>query len=255
MAEKATPESTAELPEARKRLYRSRSDRILGGVCGGLAAYLNADPTVIRVVWLLLSIPGLFGVIVYIFAWILIPEDPAEASVEVRRNATNSAVLWGAVLLIIGLYILANNLGFDWDFWPRWRFWPYGFDWDVVIALGFIGLGAYFVYQAVRSEGGAKAAEAIGGEAEMERKKLTRSTTDKMIAGVCGGLADYLNVDPSIVRLGWVILTLATGVLWGIIVYIAWMIVVPEATNVEVSTPPASPPAKKPTRRKKPSAE
>ena len=55
-------------------------------------------------------------------------------------------------------------------------------------------------------------------------KKLYRSTTDQMIAGVCGGLADYINIDPTIVRLIFVILFLmGTGDFW--IYIILWAIV------------------------------
>jgi phage shock protein PspC (stress-responsive transcriptional regulator) len=58
-------------------------------------------------------------------------------------------------------------------------------------------------------------------------KKLTRNTSDKMIAGVCSGLADYLNIDVTIVRLGFVALTIVTGGV-GAIAYAAGWIVVPE---------------------------
>jgi phage shock protein PspC (stress-responsive transcriptional regulator) len=60
-------------------------------------------------------------------------------------------------------------------------------------------------------------------------KKLTRNTSDKMIAGVCSGLADYLNVDVTIVRLGFVALTIVTGGV-GAVAYAAGWIVVPERT-------------------------
>ncbi len=60
-------------------------------------------------------------------------------------------------------------------------------------------------------------------------KKLTRNTSTKMIAGVCSGLADYLNVDVTIVRLGFVALTIVTGGV-GAIGYIAGWIVIPERT-------------------------
>ena len=57
------------------RLYRSRNERILGGVCGGLGEYFGVDPVVIRLIWVVLTLLTLFmGIIVYIIAWIIIPE-------------------------------------------------------------------------------------------------------------------------------------------------------------------------------------
>jgi phage shock protein C len=63
-----------------KRLYRSRKDRILGGVCGGLGDHIDVDPTIIRVVWAVVSLLTIgTGLLAYIIAWILIPEEPVEA--------------------------------------------------------------------------------------------------------------------------------------------------------------------------------
>lgn len=59
-----------------------------------------------------------------------------------------------------------------------------------------------------------------------EPKKLYRSTTDKQIAGVCGGLGQYLEVDPTVIRLAFVALSLMGGP--GIILYIILAIVIPE---------------------------
>jgi len=61
----------------------------------------------------------------------------------------------------------------------------------------------------------------------MDTKKLYRSRTDRMIAGVCGGLADFFNIDPTIVRLIFVLLFLTGSA--GFWIYIVLMIVVPEA--------------------------
>ena len=58
-------------------------------------------------------------------------------------------------------------------------------------------------------------------------KKLYRSTTDKMISGVCGGIADYFDVDPTIILLLAVLLTFVTGIFPCIIAYIIAMIIVP----------------------------
>lgn len=60
-----------------KRLYRSRKDRKIAGVCGGIAEYFNIDPTIVRVVAVLLLLPGgLPGFIPYIVLWIIVPENP-----------------------------------------------------------------------------------------------------------------------------------------------------------------------------------
>jgi phage shock protein PspC (stress-responsive transcriptional regulator) len=62
-----------------KRLYRSKNDRILGGVCAGLGHHLDIDPNVIRLIWAAVTVLSFgVGVIVYILAWILIPEPGSE---------------------------------------------------------------------------------------------------------------------------------------------------------------------------------
>ena len=64
-----------------KRLYRSRKDRIVGGVCGGLAAHIDVDPSLIRLVWIVVTLISLgTGLIVYLAAWIIIPESPEEST-------------------------------------------------------------------------------------------------------------------------------------------------------------------------------
>ncbi|NMB79560.1 MAG: PspC domain-containing protein [Methanomicrobiales archaeon] len=63
-----------------KRLYRSKTERILGGVCGGIGRHVDVDPTVIRLLWgvmTLLSVGA--GLLFYIFAWIIIPEEGSGA--------------------------------------------------------------------------------------------------------------------------------------------------------------------------------
>jgi phage shock protein C len=61
-----------------KRLYRSAKERIIGGVCGGIAEYLGVDPAVIRILWIISIF--LFGVAIpfYILAWIITPRNPSQ---------------------------------------------------------------------------------------------------------------------------------------------------------------------------------
>lgn len=61
-----------------KRLYRDPDDRMLGGVCSGIAAYFNTDPGIIRILFLLTFFLLGFGLIVYIILWIIIPEAKTE---------------------------------------------------------------------------------------------------------------------------------------------------------------------------------
>jgi phage shock protein C len=58
-----------------KKLYRSKKNRIIAGVCGGIGEYLDVDPTLIRLLWALFSLNGV-GIAGYIIAWIIIPEEP-----------------------------------------------------------------------------------------------------------------------------------------------------------------------------------
>ena len=59
------------------QLVRSTTDRMIAGVCGGLAAYLNMDATLIRILWVLAVVAGGTGVLVYIALWIVLPEGPS----------------------------------------------------------------------------------------------------------------------------------------------------------------------------------
>lgn len=63
-------------PPAPRKLYRSRSDRMLGGVCGGLADYLGVDVTIVRLIAVAtILLPGP-SIIAYLLAWIIVPEEP-----------------------------------------------------------------------------------------------------------------------------------------------------------------------------------
>jgi phage shock protein C len=60
--------------EEPRKLYRSRTQRMVAGVCGGLAEYFNLDTTVIRVLFLVLTLFGGSGLVIYLVMWILVPD-------------------------------------------------------------------------------------------------------------------------------------------------------------------------------------
>ena len=63
-----------------RRLYRSRTNRKLAGVCGGLAQNFNIDPTLIRVLFVMLALLGGPGLVIYLLMWIIVPEEPQGAT-------------------------------------------------------------------------------------------------------------------------------------------------------------------------------
>ena len=67
------------MTEPTRRLYRNRNNRLLAGICGGLGEYFNFDPVIIRVLWCLLALTYGTGMIAYLIAWLIIPEEPISA--------------------------------------------------------------------------------------------------------------------------------------------------------------------------------
>ncbi|NJD27779.1 MAG: PspC domain-containing protein [Chloroflexi bacterium] len=119
----------------RERLYRSRSDRMIFGVAGGMARWLDIDPAVVRLVWALLIIAGGVGLLLYIVAAIVIPEEPIGAvppgapgsapggeagatgwgapGATPRRDSGSAPMIIGIVLVLLGVWFLAERY-IDW---------------------------------------------------------------------------------------------------------------------------------------------
>ncbi len=91
------------------------ADRRLGGVCGGIAGYFALDPTLVRVVAVILLLIGPLGGMTflgYIVLWIVLPESPAaEARPNVARDRGDAGFIVGVGLLALGAWLLVNRLG------------------------------------------------------------------------------------------------------------------------------------------------
>jgi phage shock protein PspC (stress-responsive transcriptional regulator) len=143
-----------------RRLTRRPSEGKLGGVCAGIARYLDTDSTIVRLAWVILSVvPGFVigGLIAYAAAWALLPVDGSEARAGTVR-------------------------------------------------------------------------------------RLQRSTMDRKIAGVWGGLAEYFGVDSTLVRIAAVVLSIYPGAIicGGLVYLIAWF-VIPAAPAVTLQPSPSTP--------------
>jgi len=124
-----------------RRLSRSRRDRVLAGVCGGIAEYYGSDPTMIRLVAAVLGVlTGIFPLLLlYLLAAVIIPDDgmaPLESAPAARSDRTGrGALILGALFLILGFAALVDRL---WDV-----------DWELFGPFVVIAIGAAFVASAV----------------------------------------------------------------------------------------------------------
>ncbi len=223
-----------------KRLYRSPRDRMIAGVCGGFAEYLGVDPALVRILWLLTVFAGGLGLWLYIAAWIVVPERPATAEELAQPRPSNTGVIWGVVLVVVGLFLLGRRFEM-FDFWPyfsywHWNAWPWWrLDADVWIPLLIIIAGVvYIFYTLSRGSQAGKAAqtpaqaEPAAEAAPRVHTRLYRVRQGRMILGVCTGLADHFKMDVSLIRLFWVLGTLLTSVTVGVLLYFILAIVLPE---------------------------
>lgn len=122
------------------RLYRSRTDAMLAGVCGGLGDHFHIDSSLVRVVFVLLAIvPPCLGVLIYLALWLIVPREGEEApppttvragaeeiaeraramGEEVRTavHRSSARAVLGVVLVAIGVIFLLVNLGLLWRRW------------------------------------------------------------------------------------------------------------------------------------------
>ncbi|HNS04297.1 MAG TPA: PspC domain-containing protein [Anaerolineae bacterium] len=227
-------DSTAREIPTKKRLYRSTTDRAVAGVAGGLGEFFGVDPGLVRVIWLILSILTL-GIALLIYAlaaWILPKEPPEYAAIKITpqgnlwpRLKSNPMVLWGGLLLLVGVVLLLNNVGLlPWRIDALWR----GLMSVVGPAL-LIGLGVYLVLVFLGRAPDLRRVARAGGDLRRAGHSLPlrRSRRDRQLAGVCGGIAAYWDIDSLVVRMAWVVLSILTGGVLGAAVYAAAVFLVP----------------------------
>ncbi|OGC95872.1 MAG: hypothetical protein A2W25_03260 [candidate division Zixibacteria bacterium RBG_16_53_22] len=130
-----------------KKLYRSRKERMLAGVCGGLAEYFNVDPTLVRLATVALTLAWGTGILAYLIFWFVLPQRPLELTVsEPDKEAhpesqeadsgdsdmSNAALFFGIILVVVGFLILLGNfISLAWLSFGR--LWPL-----ILVALGIV---------------------------------------------------------------------------------------------------------------------
>jgi phage shock protein C len=133
-----------------KKLYRSRTEKMIAGVCGGLAEYFEIDPTLVRLVAVALTLAGGSGILAYLIFWFVVPQRPLNLaaidrqtqtstsgaiaeSEEGESNEAHSAALFvGVILTVLGfLFLVGNFISFAWLSFSR--LWPL-----VLIGIGIV---------------------------------------------------------------------------------------------------------------------
>jgi phage shock protein PspC (stress-responsive transcriptional regulator) len=150
-----------------QRLYRSQTDRMIWGVCGGLAKYFDVDPTLVRVVAVLLIFANGFGILAYIVFAIAIPLEGSKVTTpkevitenieeikataeelgseiqsavsapekELSKSSHRRRIFLGILLLVIGIIFLLGNL----DLFQWWR-------WSIVLPLLIVAIGLLLIF-------------------------------------------------------------------------------------------------------------
>ena len=149
----------------KNKLYRSKKDCVIGGVCGGIAEYFDIDTTLVRLLAVLIFFFGGSGIVAYIIGWIIIPQNPngntednsenkgeikgkikkgadkankkVEENLPEERSKGNSErnrnIILGIILIIVGLVFMGTTL-FPWITWIAWgTFWPV-----IIIVVGLV---------------------------------------------------------------------------------------------------------------------
>lgn len=199
---------------------------MLGGVCGGLAEYLEVDSTAVRVLWVISALLFGFGFILYIAALLIIPKEKVVSAATAideakrRRNIGIIVVVVGAALLIRETNIVSTG-------WLNFRFVPWRLVWPLVL----IGAGIYLLAS------GKTLAEIFKGlRRRAEESRLHKERRGKMVFGVCAGLGSYFRLDPTVIRL-----LLAVAVLVveeaAILTYLALAVILPYGPQEEERIP------------------
>ena len=234
-----------------RMLYRHPTNKMIGGVCGGLADFTGIDATFIRLAWVVMTIiTSGGGVLAYLALWMLLPVgtvaagqvSPAVISLN-EKNVIRAAY----VLIGLGVLWLLSNIGILGGLWGA--FWTVAtiFFWPALL----IGAGYLLLRGANRDlkqdfanirgrvkmnvNGKVPSSDEVkdGVRDVRQRIPLKRSRTDKVLLGVCGGIGQRLGIDANLVRLIWAAFSIGS-IGMGVLVYVAVGLLLPEETEEDV---------------------
>jgi phage shock protein PspC (stress-responsive transcriptional regulator) len=205
-----------------KKLFRSNNNKIIAGICAGIAEYLNADINIIRVLFMFVTFFWGTGILLYLILWVLIPVNESEHNNEAFENNNvpvkkNLLLIFGITILAFGTFSLFSLIGgmvFKQIFFLPFGIVPF---FEILFALSIIALGLYVVFGYVNKK---------DQNENTNQKVLSKSFINKKIFGVCAGIAEYFKIDPTIVRVVWIIFSfISFGI--AVILYLVLGIILP----------------------------
>lgn len=250
-------EAGAQAPKSTQALlFRHPTHRLIGGVCGGLADYLGLDASLVRILWMGLTVGTAgAGILAYLALWLLLPVGTAHsgqqkpAALELNQRNVSRA---GILLVGFGLLWLMANLGvLPWLWNSFWTvvsvvFWPV-----LLIGAGMLLLNNRGEWRAnlrqsvqglkdrlngrVPNRDEIKEGLKSGAQKTRQRIPIKRSRSDRIFLGVCAGIGKSFNIDPNLVRLIWAAFTIGS-VGMGVFVYVLVALMLPEEENSAVTT-------------------
>ena len=204
----------------RKILYRSSSNRMISGICGGLAEYFDVDASVLRialVAFTVITLPafGPFVFLAYLVCVFIIPRNPDPTPVDAAEaqpaseasgqageagqtgqqaqgypsTSRNNNTVWGILLILLAVIVLTYS--YAPDFGPDFGRFSFILPLVPIVAIG----AAVFILFAYRGQ----------IKEFFRHRRLYRLNEGKKIFGVCNGLADAFDLDPTLVRIGFFI--------------------------------------------------
>ena len=207
-----------------KKLFRSNNNKIIAGICSGLAEYFNVDTNIIRVLFVFVTFFWGASILLYLILWVIIPINESEKSNEVTtiKTKNNFLLLLGIIIFAFGVFSLIAGVIFKHLLFFPFSIVPF---FETLFALTFIALGLYLIFGYANKKGYSE---------NSNQKVLSKSLINKKLLGVCAGIAEYFKIDPTVVRVVWVIFSLISfGI--AVIVYIVLGIILPNEQIIKRS--------------------
>lgn len=187
------PEDKNEIIPSRK-FSRSVSNTVAAGVCGGLGEYMGVEPNLLRVIFVLLSLLGGWGIAAYIFFTLVmkISPEPDEYTFDeiddIKRS--DSKTIIGSLMIMTGIYFVLAPLGL----FTLFGAFALSIKYFLIVIL--LGFGIRYMNNG----------QTLFDFHKIEwKEQFYRSREDKRFMGVCGGLAYYLNIDSTLLRVMYVV--------------------------------------------------